>query len=207
MPVSTQRAIKAAGALPNRATLVTLTPDKLDALVIQQFVLPIGTLSRHLPYQGKNLSLPSPRYNEPRPEGALKSVRCMVDIQRQFAQSRDLLDVVPSEQFEELLYMKWFEPIVALLAAYELIRRSRREHLQETVRNLREYFGKLPDVEALARMADMHWRIPSHPPLLLLDGFLALNLPADELPIPNEALDFRGPWTLWQGNHPTRDCP
>jgi hypothetical protein len=92
-----------------------------------------------------------------------------------------------------------FEPIAALLAAYELIRRGRREHLQETVRNLREFFGQLPDVEALARMADMDWRMPSRPPLLL-DGFLALNLPADKLPMPNEALDFRGPWTLWQGD-------
>jgi hypothetical protein len=92
-----------------------------------------------------------------------------------------------------------FKPIAALLAAYELIRRGRREHLQETVRNLREFFGQLPDVEALARMADMDWRMPSRPPLLL-DGFLALNLPADKLPMPNEALDFRGPWTLWQGD-------
>ncbi len=92
-----------------------------------------------------------------------------------------------------------FEPIAALLAAYELIRRGRREHLQETVRNLREFFGQLRDVEALARMADMDWRMPSRSPLLL-DGFLALNLPADKLPMPNEALDFRGPWTLWEGD-------
>jgi hypothetical protein len=35
---------------------------------------------------------------------------------------------------------------------------------------------------------------------LLLVGFLALNLPADKLPMPNEALNFRGPWTLWQGD-------
>jgi hypothetical protein len=34
-------------------------------------------------------------------KGALKSVRRMVDI----AQSRDQLDVVPSEQFEVLLYI------------------------------------------------------------------------------------------------------
>jgi hypothetical protein len=185
--------------LPNRATLVTLTSDKLGTLVMQQFVLPIGPLSERLPYRGKDLSLPYQRSNEPRPEGALKSVRRLVDIQRQFAQSRDLLDVVPAEQWEELLYMKWFEPIAALLAAYELIRRGSRRYLEEAVGNLREYFGQFPDVEALAKMADMKWQMPSHPPLLL-DGFLALNLPADKLPMPNEALDFRGPWTVWQGD-------
>ena len=42
--------------LPNRTTLVTLTSDKVGALVMQQFVLPIGPLASQLPFEARDLS-------------------------------------------------------------------------------------------------------------------------------------------------------
>ena len=106
---------------------------------------------------------------------------------------------MPEDLLEDLLYVKWFEPIAALLAAYELTRRGSLQHMAEVLGNLRRYFHEFPDVEALAMMAGLPSTKVQHPPLVL-DGFLALNLPENDLPMPNSTLDFRGPWTLWQGD-------
>ena len=94
---------------------------------------------------------------------------------------------------------KWFEPIVALLAAYELAQRGEVKDLRTVVGNLRRHFSELPDSEALATLAGLPGVRPVVPPLVL-DGFQALNLmpERDDLP-PAEALVFRGPWTMWRG--------
>lgn len=174
--------------LPNRATLITMSTDARSALRLQQFILPIQHLVSHLPNRVRPFFTDTP----------LKGVRRMVEIQRQFAESRDLAAILDRRELEDLLYMKWFEPIIALLAAYELARRGETDSLPIVVRNLREHFTELPDTEALAMMAGLDWHMPMHPPLVL-DGMLAINMPLERLPLAPDMLDFRGPWSAWTG--------
>jgi hypothetical protein len=80
-----------------------------------------------------------------------------------------------------------------------LARRGRGDQLKTAVGNLRAFFSEVPDVEAIARLAgDPHSAAPSSPPLVL-EGLLALDLEELELPLPQERLDFRRPWTTWRG--------
>jgi hypothetical protein len=175
--------------LANRATLVTLTTNHDGALRVQQFILPIKRLAKWL----------SPREREYFVHKTpLLSVKRMVEIQRQFARSEEFKTLLSREELNSLLYVKWLEPIVAVLAAYELTRRSELQHMREVVRNLRRFFAEIPDTEAIAKMAGLDWRMPPHPPLVL-DGFLSLNMPSRLLPLDSEMLDFRGPWTEWKG--------
>ncbi len=172
-------------ALPSRITLVTLTLGQDGGLRIQQLLLPIGHLAHEVPI--------SP------PEPGMAPVRRIVEIQREFASGRDLADVLTVSELGKLLDVKWFEPVTAILAAYELARRGRGDQLGTAVRNLRAFFSEVPDVEAIARLAgDPHSAAPAAPPLVL-EGLLALDLEELELPLPQERLDFRGPWTMWRG--------
>ena len=173
-------------ALPNRATLVTLWRDARGTVCFGQFVLPLPHLAGRLPY-GHKLG-----YGPP-----LRIVRRLVELQRQFAASRVLTDVIDFDELMSLLYVKWFEPVATLLAAYELARRGEREGLAEAVGNLRTYFGEFPDTEAIARRADLNWSMPANPPLVL-DGLLALDRMPGLLPLPPEDLLYEGPWTLWR---------
>lgn len=174
-------------ALPNRTTLITLTIDDLGALRVQQFILPIKHLMRRLSREEQQYFNDSP----------LRSVRKIVEIQRRFANSEEL-GVLLSQELDDILYMKWLDPIVAVLAAYELTRRGETRHLKQVVSNLRKFFGALPDTEALAKLAGLRWQMPEHPPLVL-DGFLSLNMSPKLLPLDPELLDFNGPWTRWKG--------
>ena len=129
----------------------------------------------------------------------LRLVRRCVEVQRAFERAQDLGQVLTATELQFLLYFKWFEPIIALMSAYELIRRGQLESLPVVVANLREYFHSLPDTEALAKLADVAWKMPSGPPLLL-EGFQALNLMAQRPRVPpGDALVFRGPWTMGRG--------
>ena len=132
-------------------------------------------------------------------DGPLRLVRRCVEVQRAFVRGEDLRALMTTRELEALLYFKWFEPIVALLAGYELARRGDVDSLRIAVQNLRGHFKGLPDNEALAHLAGLNSVMPSMPPIVL-DGFQALNLMAGQpgLP-PAEALAFRGPWTMWRG--------
>lgn len=172
--------------LSNRATLVTLSRGARDALVVQQFVLPIPHLTQYLEY-------PRPLGDEP----PLRLMRRLVHLQRQFAASRRLSDVLTGIELLDLLHVKWFEPVSCSLAAYELARRGQAEELETAVENLRLYFGDLPDTEAIAKIAGLEWSTPAAPPLVL-DGLLVLDELREQLPLPAEELDYRGPWTAWR---------
>jgi hypothetical protein len=174
--------------LPNRATLITLTTDDDGGLCVQQFILPIKHLADRLSPQEQAYFVETP----------LRSVQRMVEIQRQFARSEELRSLLSLKELDQLLHLKWFEPIVAVLAAYELARRGELQYLREVVGNLRSFFAEIPDTEAIAKMAGPDWHMPAHPPLVL-DGFLSLNMPSELLPLDSETLDFRGPWTEWKG--------
>lgn len=185
-------------ALPNRVTLVTLSHDSRGNLVCQQFVLPVKHLMATLPQQGGLGMLGFDEKDLHEIAAPLRVVRRCVDVQRTFARGSELSQVLTPRELEFLLYFKWFEPIVALMAAYELVRRGKTESLPTVVNNLRFFFQGLPDTEALASMAGIAPATPVAPPLIL-EGFQALDLMPGrkDLP-PAEALIFRGPWTTWR---------
>jgi caspase domain-containing protein len=184
-------------SLHGRGTLVTLAQSPEGALQIQQFILPLRRFVNALP-EGSGLWLGGSDPEMKDVSGPLRLVRRCVEVQRAFARGEDLRALMTTRELESLLYFKWFEPIVALLAGYELARRGDVNDLRIAVQNLRGYFKGLPDNEALAHLAGLNPVMPSMPPIVL-DGFQALNLMAGQpgLP-PAEALVFRGPWTMWR---------
>lgn len=184
--------------LHGRGTLVTLAQKRTGSLQIQQFILPLRRFVNTLP-EGSGLWLDQSTEGLNDVSGPLRLVRRCVEVQRAFARAEDLKTLLTANELQFLLYFKWFEPIVALLSAYELARRGEIQDLRKVVGNLRGYFKQLPDAEALAKLAGLKPSMPASPPLLL-DGFQALNLMPKRpgLP-PAEALVFRGPWTMWRG--------
>jgi hypothetical protein len=185
-------------SLPKRGTLVTLSQARTGALQIQQFILPLRGFKNQLP-EGSGLWIGGgdPALNDL--SAPLGLIRRCVDVQRAFARGQDLRAVMTANELEFLLYFKWFEPIIALLAAYELVRRGDMNLLPTVVGNLRNYFKGLPDTEALAALAHLPPVVPDVPPLVL-EGFQALNLMSDRPGLPPvESLVFRGPWTMWRG--------
>jgi len=187
-------------SLANRATLVTVTREPTGTVRIQQFMFALKALEQYLPQRGGLWPANDPWTPELAQVSApLRLARRCVEVQRAFAQSQQLDEVLSTQELEFLLYFKWFEPIVALLAAYELVRRGEMQSLPTVVNNLRAFFGNLPDTDALARLAGLPWTLPAAPPLLL-EGFQALDLMAGDPRIPpGESLLFRGPWTMWRG--------
>ena len=192
--------------LPMRCTLVTLSRSHTESLRIQQFILPLKKFRDQLPRRGglaAGLWLEN-KYDFPEEEQEnvktpLRIVRRCVEVQRAFARAQELEQVLTAPELQFLLYLKWFEPIIALMSAYELIRRGQPTSLPVVVKNLREFFHGLPDTEALAKLARADWKMPSAPPLLL-EGFQTLNLMAQRPGVPpGDALVFRGPWTMWRG--------
>ena len=185
-------------ALTKRGSLVTLTQDAQKPLQIQQFILPLKQFQEQLPERG-GLWLGGPEPGLDEMSAPLGLVRRCVEVQRAFARAEDLEALLTPKALEFLLYFKWFEPIVALLAAYELVRRGNTELLPVVVDNFRAHFGNLPDADALARLAGRSWQMPARPPLVL-EGLQALDLMSGSPGVPPaDALAFRGPWSMWRG--------
>jgi hypothetical protein len=186
-------------SLPNRGTLVTVSREPSGALRIQQFMFALKGLEWSLP-QGSGVWPDQTQKALQEVSAPLRLARRCVEVQRAFSRSQELDHVLSSQELDFLLYFKWYEPVVALLAAYELIRRGETEALPEVVRNLRRHFADLPDTDALARLAELDWKMPTKPPLVL-EGFQALDLMTTmpfDIP-PGDAQLFRGPWTMWRG--------
>ena len=184
-------------ALAKRGTLVTLAQSQPGHLQIQQFILPLRKFQHQLPHEsGLWLAGSDPDLHDM--SAPLRLVRRCVELQRAFARAEDLRSILTPKALDFLLYFKWFEPIVALMAAYELVRRGEMTSLPEVVSNLRAHFANFPDSEALARLAGLPWKMPKEPPLLL-EGFQALDLMSGGPDVPPaEALISRGPWTMWR---------
>lgn len=191
--------------LPMRCTLVTLSRSHAEGLCVQQFILPLKKFQDQLPRGALKAGLwlenkhDFPEEEQENVKTPLRIVRRCVEVQRAFARAQELKQVLTATELQFLLYLKWFEPIIALMSAYELIRLGQQESLPVVVANLRKFFHGLPDTEALAKLAHADWKMPSVPPLLL-EGFQALNLMAQRPGVPpGDALVFRGPWTMWRG--------
>jgi hypothetical protein len=174
-------------ASPNRAMLITLTLDSEDNIRVSQYLLPLGHLVHNLPpaveqmLSGRN---------------QLLDVKFLAQAIRAFRKRRDLSKELPVEQLRDLLSAKWLDPIASSLAAYEGIRRNRKEEMRGVIENMTAYFNDLPDTAALARLMGRDVARPEGPPLFL-DGLRAFADEGTWLPLPAGNLDYASPWTAW----------
>ena len=175
-------------ASPNRAMLITLTLDSEDNVRISQFLLPLGHLVRKLPVDVQDVL---------RRRNQLHDVKVLAQAHRAFRKRRDLSKELPMEQLRELLYAKWLDPIASSLAAYECIRRNRKDEMHEVIKNMTKYFNDLPDTAALAKLMGKKIARPKGPPLFL-DGLRAFPNERAWLPLPAGHLDYASPWTAWR---------
>lgn len=173
----------------NRATLITLTLGEDTSQRIGQYLLPIGKL---LPKLNQDVRQRIVSRNQ------LSDLRLLAQSARAFRRRRDVWKTVSDYSLDDILYSKWLDPIASALAAYELLRRGRTEHIAEVVNNMTKYFSELPDTKALAVLAG---RVPMKyggvP--LFLDGLRAFPDIEDRLPLPSNKLDYNSPWTAWRG--------
>ncbi len=180
--------------LANRATFVTFAEGEDGNLSTHQFLLPIHKLFKYLE-EAVVSRLDSNRGGNP-----LKAVRSMCLAQNLFARKRS-----PDPRIEDwidLMNGEWLDPIMSVIAAYDVIRRGdpqQRLNMDVVVNKLRRYFGGVPDIEVIARLLGQQWQ-PLKAAPLLLDGVLALEgSEEDLLPLSLDKLDYSGPWTMWRG--------
>jgi hypothetical protein len=175
-------------ASPNRGMLVTLTLDEDGTPRVGQYLLPIGHLIDRLPLEVAQ---------QVRKRNHLRDVRFIAQASRAFRRRRDVQKEVPADELMDLFYAKWVDPIGSSLAAYEALRRGRRDELREVVGNMKRFFGDLPDTACLARLAGEPIDRPAGTPLFL-DGLRAFPDYAAWLPLPASHLDFTGLWSAWR---------
>lgn len=196
--------------LPNRATFLTFTEDAAPAtaagpgpqsptqenrwhLRMYQYLLPVYTLIQYL----------DPEVSKYLQDNQLRTVRSMFLAQNQFSGKRTVeLAENGSEDWGAFLKGEWLDPVMSLIACYEMIRGgitdSERDMLKMAVDNLRRYFSGIPDIEVIAKLSGQAWNLPETPPLLL-EGVLAIQDYESELPLPASKLDYNCPWTAWRG--------
>jgi hypothetical protein len=191
--------------LPNRATLATFAQDKEGRLTFHQSILPIHRLSKYL----------EPTVRSYLRGNMLGVVRTMTLAQSQFARKRSVQEQLKSTDLEvwnDLVHHKWLDPLMALIAAYDVIRhgtiKQARTLLKLVNSNLRKYFGGIGDIEAIAKLLGTKWQIPAAAPLLL-DGMLAFDEIQEKnmLALSPDRLDYASPWTAWQGAVNDFDLP
>ena len=187
--------------LPNRVTFMVVAEDEKGRLDVRHYMLPVGKLIDQLD--------PQVRYQiELNP---LNIVRYMSLVQSQFARKRSLEPAVNTDEsrtWQELVYGKWIDPVMSLIAAYFFIRQGKaspkadgqdRWIMDTVIKNLRTYFGDLPDIAAIERAMGKRSALPKASPLIL-DGALLLEEDLSKvLPLPQSQLDYSGPWTSWRG--------
>lgn len=179
--------------MANRATLFVMAEDAAGEMRIHQYILPLAKLQDHLTAAERGYQ----------PENPLEAIRFIALAQRQMARRRSVKPAGPADlsAWDMLLYGKWLDPVMAIMAAYELVRNN--SFPMETgktgsivLANLRAYFSELPDVEIIARMAKVPYRSQERLPLFLM-GLMALGDYEHLLPLPATHLDTAGPWITW----------
>jgi hypothetical protein len=187
-------------ALPNRTTIVTVT-EGAKGLRLHQLMLPIQSLEAYLPEEvRKNL-----------PGRPLRGVKFIAQAQRLLTRRRSLEGMQLQDQWEFALDGKWVDPMMGIVACYELIRHGRSHELvgngngpvYKAVENLSKYFGDLPDTVALRKLcagADAPIPPPQWPPLFI-DGFTAFTEGMPE-PLPEGRLHYADLWTTWRNAVP-----
>jgi hypothetical protein len=182
--------------LPNRATLITFAHDEQLGRQVQQFILPLHSLMDRLSTQELNY-LRDPN-NPPLP-----MIRYMSTAQRLFALQAAIkgnTHETGDRYWWDLQFGKWLDPLMALIACYELIRRGSAADdiaaMKTVLDNMRTYFPGLPDTDVIAMLLDEKHRPPATAPLLM-DGTMAVS-GKDILPLPETKLDYDGIWTSWR---------
>lgn len=187
-------------SLPNRVTFLTVVEDESGQITMHQYLLPIYTLFSQLPQPVVDYFM----YNPP-----LTLIRSLFIAQHRFARNLSIEpevteDTQAKQDWDALIYGKWLDPIMSLIAAYDIVRRGLRSRykdvLTEMIGNLRTYFDGIPDIEAIAKLAGLLYSVPQTPPLIF-DGVLAFE-EKDEgrlLPLSADRLDLSSPWTTWRG--------
>ena len=187
--------------LSNRVTLLVFVEDEEGGLAVRQYMLPVSHLIDKL----------DPRVRGRIQYNPLSLVRYMSLVQTQFARKRTLEPGKNSSEeqtWQEVVYGKWIDPVMSLIAAYSFIRQGyagpkasedNRRLLETVITNLGKYFGELPDVRILQKLIKKPAKPLKSPPLLL-DGVLASEAAVKQvMPFESNQLNFSGPWTYWQG--------
>lgn len=187
--------------LPNRVTFMVVAEDEKGQLDVRHYMLPVGKLIKSLD--------PQVRYNiELNP---LNIVRYMSLVQNQFARKRSLEPAdgsLEAQTWQELVYGKWIDPVMSLIAAYFFIRNGKagpeasdqdKWFLKEVTNNLRTFFGDLPDIAAIERAMGKSTALPKSTPLILDGAMLFAADMAKVLALPQSHLDYSSPWTSWRG--------
>jgi hypothetical protein len=183
--------------LPNRATLAAVAEDKEGRLTFHQFLLPLRHLFEHL----------GPTVRGYAERNMLGVVRTMALAQSQFARKRSvqkLLKETDEMAWDDLVNHRWLDPLMALVAAYDVIRHGTIEQGKRLLglmnSTLRKDFEGMGDVEAVAKLIGADWNTPASPPLLL-DGVLAFGDIEEKqmLPLSPDRLDYKSTWTAWRG--------
>jgi hypothetical protein len=183
--------------LPNRATLVTFTQDIEGRTSLHQSILPLGHLTQYL----------DPTVRSYLSGNMLGLVRTMTLAQSQFARKRSIQTQLMNTDrrvWTELMNHKWLDPIMALTAAYDVLRhegvKKAKKSLIIVESNLRKYYPSIVDVEAISKLMGTNWSMPQSPPLFL-DGILAFDeiQKKQMLPLSPNFLDYSSSWTAWRG--------
>lgn len=182
--------------LPNRLTFIVMSPGSRGQSRVNQFMLPMFHLNAFQP--------PIVQRRIQEDSTPLRTIRTAYLFQAQFARSREIAPTESDDQtlWRELLLGKWLDPVMSLLACYEILRRGRDHHKQDlrtvVIPNLETWFPGLPDTAAIATMLDLPRPEPTGPPLFR-EGLLAFEDWDEHLPIPADRLDFAHIWTMWRG--------
>ena len=142
--------------LPNRVTLLIVSRDADGPIAVQQFVLVPAGLQAYLPpeLQWKLL-----------PVSPLKVVQLISLAQQRFADRKSVAPrilekdqpVTPMREiWRTLLDAKWTDPILAIVALYDIVRHGAAKaspyNIESVLRNLDLYFSSIPDVAVLHRL-------------------------------------------------------
>ena len=128
----------------------------------------------------------------------LQTVRFIALAQKQLAEQRRMepsIDDSAIERWQDLLWGKWLDPVMAIMACYELLRAG--EPIDPVVsNNLQQSYGQLPDVAAIQTRVGGPVKWPDAVPMFLTG---VRTFPELQLPLPKGKLDFSSPWTSWIG--------
>lgn len=175
-------------ALPNRVTLFTFAQNQDGSVGVHQYMLPASHLVPFLQPAERDF------FNAP----PLQSVRFIALAQKQLAERRRLTqsdDGGAISRWLDLLWGKWLDPVMAIMACYEL-QRSGEAVGTAVLKNLTQCYGQLPDVVAISSRLGATVKPPDAVPMFLAG---VRTFPELQLPLPRGKLDFGSPWTSWVG--------
>jgi hypothetical protein len=184
--------------LPNRATFLVFTEDETGRLLAQQFLLPLHHLVGELPGPVSELV----RRESFDSFGSLRMMRLLCSAQRRFFAREDMSGAatdVERREWTDMLYSKWVEPLVAIMAGFEMLRRDRNNPMLGVVaNNLRTFFGDIPDVEVFSALYERRKPEPAGIPLLR-DALMQVPDYTNRPEYAEAKLDYDSPLTSWLG--------